>query len=137
MKVMISLVNLEKIFFLVILPLLLTIILFPLFTIIFKAKNKKERPEYTIYVINYWSNILEIIFAAIVTGLATGFCIAFDVTLSKYGLVETNKIIYYALFVFPLIPFSILILFVSLLLKNIKYRETDELNKKEGLNYGE
>ncbi len=137
MKVMISLVNLEKIFFLVILPLLITVVLFTLFTVIFKAKNKKERPEYTIYVINYWSNILGIIFAAIVTGLATGFCLAFDATLRKYGLVATNKIIYYTLLVFPLIPFSILILFVSKLLKTLKYRETHELDKKEGINYGE
>lgn len=137
MKVMISLVNLRKIFFLVILPLLITIVLFTIFTIIFKAKNKKERPEYTIYVINYWSNILGIIFAAIITGLATGFCIAFNATLRKYGLVETNKIIYYALFLFPLIPFSILILFVSKLLQTIKYRDTHELDKKEGINYGE
>ena len=137
MKVMISLVNLEKIFFLVILPLLITIVLFTLFTVIFKAKNKKERPEYNIYVINYWSNILGIIFAAIVTGLATGFCLAFDATLRKYGLVATNKIIYYTLLVFPLIPFSILILFVSKLLKTLKYRETHELDKKEGINYGE
>ena len=106
-------------------------------SIIFKAKNKKERPEYTIYVINYWSNILGIIFAAIITGLATGFCIAFNATLRKYGLVETNKIIYYALFLFPLIPFSILILFVSKLLQTIKYRDTHELDKKEGINYGE
>ncbi len=137
MSIMISLVNLRKIFFLVILPLLITIILFTLFTIVFKSVNKKERPEYTTYVINYWSNILGIIFAAIVTGLAIGFCIAFDATLSKYGLVETNKIIYYALMIFPIIPFSILILFVSKLLKTLKYRETHELDKKEGTNYGE
>ena len=137
MSIMISLVNLRKIFFLVILPLLITIILFTLFTLVFKSVNKKERPEYTTYVINYWSNILGIIFAAIVTGLAIGFCIAFDATLSKYGLVETNKIIYYALMIFPIIPFSILILFVSKLLQTIKYRETHELDKKEGINYGE
>ena len=137
MSIMISLVNLRKIFFLVILPLLITIILFTLFTIVFKAVNKKERPEYTTYVINYWSNILGIIFAAIVTGLATGFCLAFDATLRKYGLVETNKIIYYALMVFPLVPFSILILFISKFLKTLKYRETHELDKKEGINYGE
>ena len=136
MNVMISLVNLRKIFFLVILPLLITIVLFTLFTIIFKTVNKKERPEYTTYVINYWSNILGIIFAAIVTGLATGFCLAFDATLRKYGLVETNKIIYYALFLFPLIPFSILILFVSKLLQTIKYRDTHELDKKEKEYYG-
>ena len=137
MSIMISLANLRKIFFLVILPLLITIVLFTLFTIIFKAVNKKERPEYTTYVINYWSNILGIIFAAIVTGLAIGFCIAFDATLSKYGLVETNKIIYYALMIFPIIPFSILILFVSKLLKTLTYRETHELDKKEGTDYGE
>ena len=137
MNVMISLVNLRKIFFLVILPLLITIVLFTLFTIIFKAKNKKDRPEYTTYVINYWSNILGIIFAAIVTGLATGFCLAFDATLRKYGLVETNKVIYYALFLFPLIPSAILILFVSKFLQTLKYRETHELDKKEGINYGE
>lgn len=136
MSIMISLVNLRKIFFLVILPLLITIILFTLFSIIFKAKYKKERPEYTIYVINYWSNVLGIIFAAIVTGLAIGFCIAFTATLKKYDLVATNQIVYYILLVFPLIPLSILIIFVSKLLKTLKYRETHELDKKEEINYG-
>ena len=135
MNIMISLVNLRRIFFLVILPLLITIILFTLFSIVFKAKYKKEQPEYTTYVINYWSNILGIIFAAIVTGLATGFCIAFDASLKKYGLVSTNQIIYYALMIFPLIPFSVLIMFVSKLLKTLKYRETHELDKKEVYDY--
>jgi len=134
---MISLVNLRKIFFLVILPLLITIVLFTTFTIVFKAKNKKDRPEYTVYVINYWSNILGIIFAAIVTGLATGFCIAFNATLKKYGLVATNRVIYYTLIIFPLIPFSLLLLFLSRFLKTLKYRETHELDQKEGTNYGE
>lgn|GEM_PF-6570102 len=137
MSIMISLVNLRKIFFLVILPLLITIVLFTTFTIVFKAKNKKDRPEYTVYVINYWSNILGIIFAAIVTGLATGFCIAFNATLKKYGLVATNRVIYYTLIIFPLIPFSLLLLFLSRFLKTLKYRETHELDQKEGTNYGE
>ena len=137
MSIMISLVNLRKIFFLVILPLLITIVLFTIFTIVFKAKNKKDRPEYTVYVINYWSNILGIIFAAIVTGLATGFCIAFNATLKKFGLVATNQVIYYALIIFPLIPFSLLLLFLSKFLKTLKYRETHELDQKEGTNYGE
>ena len=134
MNVMISLFNLRKIFFLVILPLLITIVLFTLFTIIFKTVNKKERPEYTTYVINYWSNILGIIFAAIITGLAIGFCIAFGATLKKYGLVSTNQVIYYALIIFPIIPLSILVLFIYKILKIIKYRETHELDKKEGDN---
>lgn len=128
MSIMISLVNMRKIFFLVILPLLITIVLFTIFTIVFKAKNKKDRPEYTVYVINYWSNILGIIFAAIVTGLATGFCIAFNATLKKYGLVATNQVIYYALIIFPLIPFSLLLLFLSKFLKTLKYRETHEFD---------
>lgn len=128
MNVMISLVNLRKIFFLVILPLLITIVLFTIFTIVFKAKNKKDRPKYTTYVINYWSNILGIIFAAIVLGLATGFCIAFNATLTKYGLVATNQVIYYTLIIFPLIPFLLLLLFLSKFLKTLKYRETHELD---------
>ena len=128
MSIMISLVNLRKIFFLVILPLLITIVLFTIFTIVFKAKNKKDRPKYTTYVINYWSNILGIIFAAIVLGLATGFCIAFNATLTKYGLVATNQVIYYTLIIFPLIPFLLLLLFLSKFLKILKYRETYELD---------
>ena len=128
MSIMISLVNLRKIFFLVILPLLITIVLFTIFTIVFKAKNKKDRPKYTTYVINYWSNILGIIFTAIVLGLATGFCIAFNATLTKYGLVATNQVIYYTLIIFPLIPFLLLLLFLSKFLKILKYRETYELD---------
>ncbi len=137
MNIMISLVNLRRIFFLVILPLLITIILFTIFTIVFKVKNMKERPEYTIYVINYWSNILGIIFAAIITGLATGFCLAFNATLRKYGIVASNRLIYYILLVFPLIPFLILIFFISKLLKTLKYRETHDLDKKERVYYGQ
>lgn len=136
MNIMISLVNLERIFFLVILPLLITIILFTIFTIVFKAKNMKERPEYTTYVINYWSNILGIIFAAIVSGLAIGFCIAFIATMKKYNLVATNPIIYYFLIVFPVIPLLVLLLFVNKLLKTLKYRETHELDIKEESRYG-
>ena len=52
MNIMISFANLEKIFFLIILPLIITIILFTIFTIFFKKQNLKDRPEYTIYVIN-------------------------------------------------------------------------------------
>ena len=96
----------------------------------------KERPEYTTYVINYWSNILGIIFAAIVSGLAIGFCIAFIATMKKYNLVATNQIIYYFLIVFPVIPLLVLVLFVNKLLKTLKYRETHELDIKEESRYG-
>lgn len=137
MNVMVSLIDFKRIFFFVILPLVISIVLFTLFTIIFKTKNKKERPEYTIYVINYWSNVLGIIFSAIVTGFATGFCLAFDAMLSKNGLVETNKIIYYSLVILPVIPIIVLIFFIFKLLRTIRYRETHELDVKEGVSYGE
>ena len=120
MNIMISFANLEKIFFLIILPLIITIILFTIFTIVFKKQNLKDRPEYTIYVINYWSNIIGILFAAIVTGLAIGFCAAFVATLRKYGMVSQNQILYYFLIVFPIVPVGILILYVSKLLKTLK-----------------
>ena len=137
MNIMISFANLEKIFFLIILPLIITIILFTIFTIFFKKQNLKDRPEYTIYVINYWSNIIGILFAAIATGLAIGFCAAFVETLRKYGVVSQNQFLYYFLIVFPIVPVSILILYVSKLLKTLKYREEHTLDYKEGVYYGE
>ena len=137
MNTMISFANLEKIFFLIILPLIITIILFTIFTIFFKKQNLKDRPEYTIYVINYWSNIIGILFAAIVTGLAIGFCAAFLATLRKYGMVSQNQFLYYFLIVFPIVPVGILILYISKLLKTLKYREEHTLDYKEGAYYGE
>ncbi len=137
MNIMISFANLERIFFLIILPLIITIILFTIFTIFFRKQNLKDRPEYTIYVINYWSNIIGILFAAIVTGLVIGFCSAFVATLRKYGAVSQNQFLYYFLIIFPIMPFSILAIYVSKLLKILRYREEHTLDYKEGAYYVE
>ena len=121
--------NLKVLLFYVIIPLIVILILFFIGTKIYEYKNKNKDQNNTNYVINYWSNVIGVIFTAILLSVSIGFSLAFTENVRALNAIEENKILYYFFMVFPLFPLIFLIFYIYKFTSNIKKKEL--LDKKE------
>lgn len=133
MELVFSFEHLEKVIKYVVIPLLVVLLVFLIFQFIYKIKHRNDMDSEKNYIINYWSQVISIIFCAVVLGVVNGFSIAYIQEVRNYGLIEQNQFFYYFLMFFPIVPFVFLIIFIRKFLKNIKeYKNEKELyNEKE------
>ena len=124
MELVFSFEHLEKVIKYVVIPLLIVLLIFWIFQFIYKIRQRKDMDSEKNYVINYWSQVISIIFCAVVLGVVNGFSIAYIQEVRNYGLIEQNQFFYYFLMFFPIVPFVFLIVLIRRFLKNIKeYKE--------------
>ncbi len=115
--------------FYVIIPLLVILVLFFIGTKIYEHSNKDKDLNQTNYVINYWSNVMGIIFTAILLSVSIGFSLAFTENVRALNAIEENIFFYYFFMVFPVFPLFFLIFYIVKFINNI--RRKVKLDKEE------
>ena len=121
--------NMRVLLFYVIIPLLIILVLFFIGTKIYEHFNKDKDLNRTNFVINYWSNVMGIIFTAILLSVSIGFSLAFTENVRALNAIEENIFFYYFFMVFPLFPLFFLIFYIVKFINNIKRKE--KLDKEE------
>ena len=121
--------NMRVLLFYVIIPLLVILVLFFIGTKIYEHRNKDKDLNQTNYVINYWSNVMGIIFTAILLSVSIGFSLAFTENVRALNVIEENIFFYYFFMVFPLFPLFFLIFYIVKFINNIRRKE--KLDKEE------
>ncbi len=124
--------NFKILLFYIIIPLTVVLILFFIGTKIYTYLNKDKNSNDVNYAINYWSNVLGIIFTAILLSVSVGFAFAFIKTLHNLNIVESNIVLYYFFMFFPIIPFLFLIFYIRKFLYNMRLKE--KLDKESEAN---
>ena len=115
--------------FYIIIPLLIILVLFFIGTKIYEHRNKDIDLNRTNFVINYWSNVMGIIFTAILLSVSIGFSLAFTENVRALNAIEENIFFYYFFMVFPLFPLFFLIFYIVKFINNIRRKE--KLDKEE------
>ena len=124
--------NMRVLLYYVIIPLIVIIILFFVGTKIYEHYNKKKDLNRTNFVINYWSNVMGIIFTAILLSVSIGFSLAFTENVRALNAVDENIVFYYFFMVFPIFPTIFLIYYIYKFIINIKKKEKlDEEESEE------
>ena len=121
--------NIRVLLFYVIIPLLVILVLFFIGTKIYEHHNKDKDLNRTNFVINYWSNVMGIIFTAILLSVSIGFSLAFTDNVRALNAIEENIFFYYFFMVFPLFPLFFLIFYIVKFITNIRRKE--KLDKEE------
>lgn len=121
--------NMRVLLFYVIIPLLIILVLFFIGTKIYEHRNKDKDLNRTNFVINYWSDVIGIIFTAILLSVSIGFSLAFTENVRALNAIEENIFFYYFFMVFPLFPLFFLIFYIVKFINNIRRKE--KLDKEE------
>ena len=121
--------NLKFLLFYVIIPLLLILFIFFIITKLYEHHNKGKNLNRTNYIINYWSNVMGIIFTAILLSVSIGFSLAFTENLRVLNAIEENIFFYYFFMVFPVFPLIFLLYYIYKFISNIRRKEM--LDNKE------
>ena len=121
--------NMRVLLFYIIIPLLIILVLFFIGTKIYEHRNKDIDLNRTNFVINYWSNVMVIIFTAILLSVSIGFSLAFTENVRALNAIEENIFFYYFFMVFPLFPLFFLIFYIVKFINNIRRKE--KLDKEE------
>ena len=121
--------NMRVLLFYIIIPLLVILVLFFIGTKIYEHHNKDKDLNRTNFVINYWSNVMGIIFTAILLSVSIGFSLAFTENVRALNAIEENIFFYYFFMVFPLFPLFFLIFYIVKFINNIRRKE--KLDKEE------
>lgn len=115
--------NMRVLLFYVIIPLIVILILFFIGTKIYEHFNKNKDENRTNFVINYWSNVMGVIFTAILLSVSIGFSLAFTENVRALNAVDENIVFYYFFMVFPVFPLIFLIYYICKFIINIRKKE--------------
>ena len=118
--------NMKVLLYYVIIPLLIILFLFFIGTKIYEHHNKDKDQNRTNFVINYWSNVMGIIFTAILLSVSIGFAVAFIENVRNLNAIEENIVLYYFFMVFPAFPLIFLIYYIVKFVLNLKRKEESE-----------
>lgn len=124
--------NLKVLLFYVIIPLIAIFIIFFIGVKIYEYHNKNKNTNRTNFVINYWSNVIGIIFTSILLSVSIGFSLAFTENIRNLNAIDENEFLYYFFMVFPLFPLIFLIYYICKFIINIRKKEKLEYEKGEG-----
>lgn len=130
--------NMRVLLYYVIIPLIVLLILFFIGIKIYEHHNKKKNINRTNYVVNYWSNVIGVLFTAILLSVSIGFSLAFTENVRALNAIEENKFFYYFFTVFPVFPFFFLVFYITKFITNIRRKEKlDKEEEEEEDNNGE
>lgn len=115
--------NMRVLLYYVIIPLIVLLILFFIGIKVYEHRNKKKNINRTNFVVNYWSNVIGIIFTAILLSVSIGFSLAFTENVRALNAVEENIFFYYFFMVFPVFPLIFLIYYICKFIINIRRKE--------------
>ncbi len=115
--------NMRVLLFYIIIPLLVILVLFFIGTKIYEHHNKDKDLNRTNFVINYWSNVMGIIFTAILLSVSIGFSLAFTENVRALNAIEENIFFYYFFMVFPVFPLFFLVFYIVKFITNIRRKE--------------
>lgn len=115
--------NMRVLLYYVIIPLVSILILFFIGTKIYAHYTKDKDQNNVNYVINYWSDVVGIIFTAILLSVSIGFSLAFTANVRDLNAIEENKVFYYFFMVFPSFPLVFLIYYIGKFVTNIRKKE--------------
>ena len=121
--------NMRVLLYYVMIPLIVLLILFFICIKIYEHRNKKKNLNRTNFVINYWSNVIGIIFTAILLSVSIGFSLAFTENVRVLNAIDENIFFYYFFMVFPVFPLIFLIYYICKFIINIRRKE--KLEQKE------
>ena len=113
--------NMRVLLFYIIIPLLVILVLFFIGTKIYEHRNKDR--DRTNFVINYWSNVMGVIFTAILLSVSIGFSLAFTENVRALNAIEDNYFLYYFFMVFPVFPLFFLVFYITKFIANIRRKE--------------
>ena len=111
-------------------PLLIVLILFFIFSRIYIKKRENQDSNKTNYVLNYWGDVLGIVFSTILLSVSVGFAAALMKTLRDLNAISENIVFYYAFALFPIIPFIFMYLYIKKFIRNINKKEKLEEEMK-------
>ena len=123
--------NLRVLLFYVIIPLVVILILFFIGTKIYAHYSKNKDQNNVNYAINYWSNVVGIIFTAILLSVSIGFSLAFTANVRDLNAIEENKVFYYFFMVFTAFPLVFLIYYIGKFVTNISKKEKLDSEREE------
>ena len=123
MQTIYSIRNLRILLFYIMIPLLIVLILFFIFSRIYIKKRENKDSNKTNYVLNYWGDVLGIVFSTILLSVSIGFAAALMKTLRDLNAISENIVFYYAFAIFPIIPFIFLYLYIKKFIRNINKKE--------------
>ena len=130
MQTIYSIRNLRILLFYIMIPLLIVLILFFIFSRIYIKKRENKDSNKTNYVLNYWGDVLGIVFSTILLSVSVGFAAALMKTLRDLNAISENIVFYYAFALFPIIPFIFMYLYIKKFIRNINKREKLEEEMK-------
>ena len=130
MQTIYSIRNLRILLFYVMIPLLIVLILFFIFSRIYIKKRENQDSNKTNYVLNYWGDVLGIVFSTILLSVSVGFAAALMKTLRDLNAISENIVFYYAFALFPIIPFIFMYLYIKKFIRNINKKEKLEEEMK-------
>lgn len=115
----------------VFLPLVIVIFISRVVIAIATRRIKKEDEDRYYTIMNYWTSFVAVIVTLVLLVVTVIYVIYFTNAMKNRGLVESNKIIYYLVFVFPIIPFSFLIYYVIGFFHFSEEEKMEEIQEKE------
>ena len=130
MQTIYSIRNLRILLFYIMIPLLIVLILFFIFSRIYIKKRENKDSNKTNYVLNYWGDVLGIVFSTILLSVSVGFAAALMKTLRDLNAISENIVFYYAFALFPIIPFIFMYLYIKKFIRNINKKEKLEEEMK-------
>lgn len=120
------------------LPVVILIFLSRMIILLCTRKIKSTDEEKYYRIINCWTSFVAIIITIALLIVTIVYAYYFINTMKARGLVSRNKIIYYLVLVFPVIPFSFLIYYIVGLIRmgrvhhdNVDFEETPQQSMSE------
>ena len=121
MQIFYSLSGVNEVIYMVLIPLLVTLVVYGLFVFIYSAKMRNKDQREKNYVISFWSSVIGILFGAVLLSVSLGFIMALVKRVEVQGLIVSNQTLYTLFCCFPIIPFIFLLAFIWKFLKTLKY----------------